>query len=338
MAFRELIEARTGICLSDGQVRGLDGLIAGLVTRAGSDLTPDQLYAAFSAGERADLFRDFAARVTIGETHFFRVAPQIAALREIVLPDLIQRRAGNRRLTLWSAGCSSGEEPYTLAILLRELLPTIDSWDVRLFATDLSEPALDTARRAVYREWSFRETPAWVRQRYFTAQGDLWRLHDAIRQMVRFERVNLVAAPYPPPLSAAGTLDLILCRNVTIYFNHSVSHDLYRRFAASLAPGGWLILGPSDPPPPSDCGLEPVYLTNAIVWRTPLPGASAAPRPTERELPAVASIAPLPARPRITRPLPPNPTPRPARPAVPAAATPAERLAAIRSQFVWRGA
>ncbi len=150
--FRELIEARTGIRLNDGQVRGFDDLIAGLVARAGGNLTPDQLYAAFSAGERADLFRDFAARMTIGETHFFRVAPQIAALREVVFADLFQRRATARRLTLWSAGCSSGEEPYTLAILLRELLTTPDTWDVRLFATDLSEPALDTARRAVYRE------------------------------------------------------------------------------------------------------------------------------------------------------------------------------------------
>jgi chemotaxis protein methyltransferase CheR len=331
-AFRELIEARTGIRLNDAQVRGLDELIAGLVMRAGRDLTPDQLYAAFSAGERADLFRDFAARVTIGETHFFRVAPQIAALREMVFPDLIQRRASTRRLTLWSAGCSSGEEPYTLAILLRELVPTIDTWDVRLFATDLSEPALDTARRAVYREWSFRETPGWVRQRYFTAQGDLWQLADAIRQMVRFERVNLVAAPYPPSLRAESSLDLILCRNVTIYFNHSVSHDLYRRFAASLTPGGWLILGPSDPPPPRDTGLEPVYLTNAIVWRKPLTVASAAPRPAERESPAFATLVLPPARPRITRPVS-NTSPRAARPDLSALTTPTERLAAIRSQF-----
>lgn len=333
-AFRELVEARTGIRLNDGQVRGLDGLIAGLVTRAGGDLTPDQLYAAFSAGGRADLFRDFAARVTIGETHFFRVAPQIAALRDVALPDLFQRRATARRLALWSAGCSSGEEPYTLAILLRELLPTLDTWDVRLFATDLSEPALDTARGAVYREWSFRETPPWVRQRYFTAQGELWRLHDTIRQMVRFERVNLVADTYPPSLRDAGTLDLILCRNVTIYFNHSVSHDLYRRFAALLVPGGWLILGPSDPPPPRDSGLEPVYLTNAILWRKPLLIEAAGARPGDRESrPARAITAPLSsARPRVTKPLT-NTDPRSTRTSAPTPASPAERLAAIRTQL-----
>ena len=336
-AFRELIEARTGIRLNDGQVRGLDQLIAGLVTRAGDDLTPDQLFAAFNAGGRADLFSDFAARVTIGETHFFRVAPQIAALREVVFPDLFQRRAAARRLTLWSAGCSSGEEPYTLAILLRDLVPTLDTWDVRLFATDLSEPALETARRAVYREWSFRETPPWVRQRYFTARGELWQLHDAIRQMVRFERVNLVADTYPPVLRGAGTLDLILCRNVTIYFNHTVSHDLYRRFAALLAPGGWLILGPSDPPPPRDCVLEPVYLTNAILWRKPLAVEVAVPWPLERESPpSKATTAALtPARPRVTLPLT-NPlarAPRPARTTAPLAASPAERLATIHVQL-----
>ena len=209
-----------------------------------------------------------------------------------------------RSRTRWRSCCAS-------------CCPTLDSWDIRLFASDLSEPALETARRATYREWSFRETPPWVRQRYFTAQGDLWQLHDPIRQMVRFERVNLIAETYPPALRGAGTLDLILCRNVTIYFNHSVSHDLYRRFATLLVPGGWLILGPSDPPPPRDCGLEPVYLTNAILWRKPLVVESAAPRPIEREVRQPKPItAPLSsARPRVSRPLtnPLTSTPRPAR-------------------------
>jgi chemotaxis protein methyltransferase CheR len=124
---------------------------------------------------------------------------------------------------------------------------------------------------------------------------------------------------------------------VTIYFNHHVSHDLYRRFAALLAPGGWLLLGPSDPPPPRDSGFEPVYLANAILWRKPLVAEVAVPKPVERDArSSTPSTAPLaPARPRITRPLtnPLSPTPRPARTTAPPVAAPAERLAVIRAQL-----
>lgn len=291
-AFHGLIESHTGIRLNTAQVRSLDELIAELIARSGEQVAPEQLYAAFARGEHADLFADFAARLTIGETHFFRIAPQIDVLRETVIPDLLRRRANERILNLWSAGCSTGEEPYTLAILLRELLTASDGWTLRLLATDLSAPALDLARRAIYREWSFRETPAWVRERYFTADGAMWRLHEAIRQMVRFERVNLIVEPFPLSLRGAAPHDLILCRNVTIYFSAAVTQRLYRRFAELLAPGGWLILGPSDPAP-HESGLEPIYLTNAIVWRKPL---AVAPRPVSPATPVsrTPSVRPSP--------------------------------------------
>ncbi len=265
-AYQRLIAERTGLQLSKQQSSELPTVVRTLLAMAGAALTPDDLYAAFMCGERGELFAALAARLAIGETHFFRVAPQIAALRELVLPDLLARRATQRRLDCWSAGCSSGEEPYTLAIVLHEALPAAASWQLRILATDLSAPALDMARRASYREWSFRETPAAIRQRYFERVGDTWRLHDTIRQMVRFAPLNLVADPLPAPTPEIAAFDLILCRNVTIYFNVAVTQQLYRRFAAALAPGGWLILGPSDPPPPND-QFEAVYQPNAVLWR-----------------------------------------------------------------------
>jgi chemotaxis protein methyltransferase CheR len=278
-AFQRLIEERIGIRLSDQQVRGFDGLLASVLAAAGEELGPDELYGLLRRGERGDLFAALAARVAIGETHFFRVAPQIAALRDVVLPGLIASRAGQRRLHLWSAGCSSGEEPYTLAILLRELLPATDDWRIRLLATDLSAPALDAARRARYREWSFRETPERIRRRYFEREGDSWVLDDAIRQMVQFAPLNLIAGRFPAPSAEIPAFDLILCRNVTIYFGADTNDRLYRRLADALAPGGWLVLGPSDPAPPADC-FAPTYLSGAILWRkAELPGATCPARP-----------------------------------------------------------
>jgi chemotaxis protein methyltransferase CheR len=279
-AFVRLIEERVGIRLSDQQLRSFDGVLAAVLA-AGEDLNPDDLYIVFRRGGRGELFAALAERLVIGETHFFRVAPQIAALRDVVLPGLIADRASQRRLNLWSAGCSSGEEPYTLAILLRELLPAAEGWQIRLLATDLSAAALDVARRARYRDWSFRETPERIRRSYFLREGDNWHLDGAIRRMVQFALLNLVADQFPAPTPEIAAFDLILCRNVTIYFGQEVTGRLYRRFAAVLAPGGWLIVGPSDPAPPADC-FEAIYQSGAILWRK-----------------AEAAVPALPPRPRV---------------------------------------
>ena len=171
-AFRDLVEARVGIRLNRQQLADLDGIVAATLGSLGATTTPLALLATFAAGGQPELFRAFVARLTIGETHFFRIAPQIAALREVVFPQLLTARATVRQLACWSAGCSTGEELYTLAILLCELLADAPGWQLRLLGTDLSEPALGVARQASYREWSFRETPPWVRERYFRRAGD----------------------------------------------------------------------------------------------------------------------------------------------------------------------
>src|SRR5205823_9828547 len=114
------------------------------------------------------------------------------ALRTVVLPEIVSREAARRRFRAWSAGCSTGEEPYTLAILLREQLLGQDAWDIRLLATDINEPALEVARRATYGQWSFRGTPEDVQRRYFTPDGQRWQLVEPIRRMVQFARLNLL--------------------------------------------------------------------------------------------------------------------------------------------------
>jgi chemotaxis protein methyltransferase CheR len=274
-AYLRLVEERSGLSLSARQAAQLVGAIAALLPRTGYG-GPADLYAALATGDRGDLLEALAGGLTVGETHFFRVAPQIEALRRIVLPDVIARCGERRRLRLWSAGCSTGEEPYTLAILLRELLPAPEAWDIQLLATDINAAALEVARRGHYGEWSFRGTPEEVRQRYFVPEGKGWRLVEQVRRMVRFAHLNLAMHAYPSPGPGEADLDVILCRNVTIYFSPTAAQRLYRGFAGALAPGGWLVLGPSDPTPGGveegdratvGRDFELVALPDVFLWR-----------------------------------------------------------------------
>ena len=186
--------------------------------------------------------------VTVGETHFFRNQPQFNALYEHVLPELIARQRRARTLRIWSAGCASGEEPYSVAMLLRALLPDVDAWSIMILGTDINNEALARARRAVYGKWAFREARARLwRNRYFIPEGKNYALKPEIRRMVTFARLNLVDDVYPSYETNTISMDLILCRNVTIYFREIVTRRVVNRFYETLVPGGWLVVGYSEP-------------------------------------------------------------------------------------------
>jgi len=186
--------------------------------------------------------------VTVGETHFFRNQPQFNALYEHVLPELIARQRPARTLRIWSAGCASGEEAYSVAMLLRELLPDIHTWSITILGTDINNEALARARRAIYGGWAFREARARLwRKRYFVPEGKNYSLKPEIRSMVTFACLNLVDDVYPGYETNTTSMDLILCRNVTIYFSEMVTRRVINRFYETLVPGGWLVVGHSEP-------------------------------------------------------------------------------------------
>lgn len=189
----------------------------------------------------------FVRHLTVGETHFFRNEPQFAALTQHILPELIERKRSVRQLRIWSAGCSTGEEPYSLSILLERLLPDLADWNVLLLATDINQDALERAQQGVYGPWSFRQAPPAFQAAYFTQEGRTFTLLPRIRQRVTFAYLNLAGANYPSPLTNTTNLDLILCRNVLIYFPPATTQHVVCRLYDALAEDGWLIVGHAEP-------------------------------------------------------------------------------------------
>jgi chemotaxis protein methyltransferase CheR len=251
------------------------------------------------------LVADLIGRITIKESYFFRDEAVMATLRDVVIPRLLARNAPSRRLSIWSAGCSNGEEPYSLSILVDQLLPAAAGWTIRIVGTDVDEGALRVAARGEYGEWSVRGVPPAVRERYFETRGAKLRLCDRHRRWVRFEAHNLAdQAAYAPEPS---TFDLILCRNVGIYLSDDAAAVLYEKLGGALAPHGVVVTAPSDPRPPAESGLVPVllqakahttlaYALDSRMWestsrppRVPLPSTIPPPRPVTPP----PSLAPL---------------------------------------------
>jgi chemotaxis protein methyltransferase CheR len=210
--------------------------------------------------------RRLISLLTNNETYFFRESAQLDALRDHLLPEIKERRAasGERRLRVVSAGCSSGEEVYSAAIAIYETGEFFWSWDVQVLGIDVDSAVLDVARRGQYAERSLRMTSPEQRDRYFASVDDRWAVKNGVNRLVRFQWGNLVD---PELWRSLGEVDVILCRNVLIYFSEASMRRVLRSFHSVLAPGGYLLLGHSESVSCWESGFEPVRLAQAIVYR-----------------------------------------------------------------------
>ncbi len=245
--FSKLAEARFGLRFSQKRRPELErGVKQAFAASTCPDL--DEYYHLLQDPESSTIHTErLINALTVSETHFFRDAGQFEALRQHVLPQIIKRRRPLRSLRIWSAGCASGEEPYSLAILLRELLPDVDEWAITILATDLNTEALARARKATYGNWAFREEQAkQLRSRYFRKQNGRYRLIPEVQRMVTFNQLNLAEPVYPDYATNTMFMDLILCRNVTIYFAEEITRQIVVRFYDALIDGGWLVVGHSE--------------------------------------------------------------------------------------------
>jgi chemotaxis protein methyltransferase CheR len=291
-----------------------------------------------AGGKGADERQALLDEVTIPETHFFRNPPQIRALRKYVLPELLKQAASTKRLRIWSAGCSTGEEPYTIAMLLRELLPGSSGWDIKVLASDISTRALAAARRGRYSDRAFVMTDPVDLQRFFVldTEAGCYEVRQELKDLVEFRHHNLVTEPPP---AQAGELDLLLCRNVTIYFDRDTTRSLMQRFHMSLRDGGYLFLGHAETLWQISDAFALVPLGDAFVYRRPGSGGERRtvlpdrrtedePRPTkaDRRRNVDDRRASVPPRPR-----PVLPAAAPPSPPAPAAPTTVDPLLAVRA-------
>jgi chemotaxis protein methyltransferase CheR len=191
--------------------------------------------------ETAAEWEALAPLLTVAETYFFRMPSHFEALAEDVLPRVIEANRKQRSLRILSAGCATGEEPYTLRILLNERFPQLRDWDVSIVGVDLSLAALERARAGVYTDWSLRATSAERRSASFTVEEKRFRIRPTVRAGVTFRRENLLALPPDEP-----PFDIIFCRNVLIYFTDDAIREAIARLTERLRPSGYLFLGPAE--------------------------------------------------------------------------------------------
>ncbi len=243
--------------------------------------------------------------VTIGETYFFRHREHFDALRDRVLPDLIARSAGQRRLRIWCAGCADGAEPYSLSILLRRELPhLLGGWEVSILGTDINRQCLATAREGRYEQWSLRATPDDVKGACFEERGKTWTIAAEYRTGISFQFHNLVEDALPPHLNGTSAFDMIICRNVMIYFAPKLMRRIVRRFHDCLTPRGWLLVGPSEPNMTHFTSFQAVNAPGVTLYQRP--------DSSVQDLPDDASPPSFPSFPPVLAPavvLPESPTP-----------------------------
>ena len=239
------IERRTGLHFPRERFADLERGLAKAAHEAGWGEARDYATYLLREGPTMSDVDTLAACLTIGESHFFRDRQVFAFIETAVLPALIAaKRAKDRRLRILSAGCASGEEPYSIAILLHRLMPDLHDWHITILGADINPKVLVRAAAGIYSEWSFRDTPDWVKRDYFIPlAGNRYELQPWVKRMVTFTRLNLAEDSYPADLNNTSAYDLIICRNVLIYFAPARMLEVVRRLHGALVEDGQLVLG-----------------------------------------------------------------------------------------------
>jgi chemotaxis protein methyltransferase CheR len=210
-----------------------------------------------------------AGHLTVGETYFFREKKSFEILEERILQELIRsRRTTERRLRIWSAGCCTGEEPYSIAMLLDKQIPDRNNWNITILATDINPRFLQKASEGLYAEWSFRDSPAWIKERCFERKkGGRFEILPEIKKRVTFSYLNLAEDVYPSLTNNTNAMDVIFCRNVLMYFSPERAKRVIQNLYRSLVDGGWLIVSPSETSQALYSQFATVNLPGVILYR-----------------------------------------------------------------------
>jgi chemotaxis protein methyltransferase CheR len=267
--FTEFLRSRCGLHFDEDTRYLVEKRLIRRIIEADIGSVSSYLYELRNGSNADEEFSKIVDILTTNETYFFRERSQLSALVEEIIPKMLSQQLTSRRpISVWSAGCSSGEEPFSVVMMGMEA-GLVPGRDFRVYASDISRGVLSKARRGVYGEASFRETEDPMRQRYFAHKDGLARISDSVKRHVDFVHMNLLDES---KIGLLSEMDVILCRNVIIYFDLNTKKRVMKTFYDKLRPGGYLLLGHSESLISVTADFELKHLSRDLVYRRPVPG------------------------------------------------------------------
>ncbi len=260
--FSDLVKQSSGIALSKGKEYLLESRLSELVKVLGLR-SIDELYRKARFNMTPQLKKEIIEAMTTNETYFFRDQHPFNALHKHIIPELIEKNKSKRTMRFWSAACSTGQEPYSIALLILEHFPQLASWKVEILATDISYKAVKKGQDGRYTQVEAnRGLPITLLIKYFKQQGAFWMINEKVKRMVKFKTMNLLA-----PFTGVGTFDVIFCRYVLIYFDLETKKKILEKLVKVLNPGGYLFLGATETPVGLPSNMKRVMFGRAVCWK-----------------------------------------------------------------------
>jgi chemotaxis protein methyltransferase CheR len=263
---RDFIYSQCGIYIADNRKYLLENRLGNRLKKLNlRNFDEYYNFLRFDAGKGGEMKKLFEV-ITTNETSFYRNPPQLQVFQEKVLTEVLDScRAKGKRLRIWSAGCSTGEEPYTISMIIHELLQAdIASWDIKITANDLSERVLESARKGVYNDYTLRTTPKEVVERYFEMNDGVNTIKPQVKKLVSFGQINLRDRAQ---IKRVERSQIVFCRNVIIYFDDAMKKQVISSFYDNLLPGGYLIIGHSESLHNITRAFKPIHFPGAIIYK-----------------------------------------------------------------------
>ena len=267
---RKVLKERSGYMLAPDKQYLIDSRLNPLARELGCASLAELVQKMRAPGADALLAR-VTETMTINESFFFRDKIPFDRFKDTILPALMEARANTRRLRIWCSACSTGQEPYSLAMILKSMKEKFAGWNVDIVASDISQDVLERAKAGIYTQFEVqRGLPIQMLMQFFQQVGEQWRISEEIRKMVQFRHLNLIER-----FNILGTFDVVFCRNVLIYFDLKTKSDILERIAQQLSPEGYLVLGAAE----TVVGLSESFKPHADKRGLYVRNGNAAPKP-----------------------------------------------------------